>query len=209
MGKAITEELKKQISEFYRGSDMTNFEIAKALDVSPRSVRRYKSYDVMARPSSTQISQSSQAIESIEEPIESIQDQPSNTIEEPDNIDYEAETIPDNDDFSEKKSLEYVEVTKCPGCDTPKSEWTTIGQAIESGYNINEGHQRFYSYVCTNPDCLRLIPEKRLHVPGTCPGCGSTSIDWMPIEDTFASDEEKREYDFVCVDCLDLIKVID
>ena len=131
MGKAITEELKKQISEFYRSSGMTNFEIAKALDVSPRSVRRYKNYDVMARPSSTQISQSSQAIESTEAPIESIQDPPSNTIEEPDNIDYETETAPDNDDFSEKKSFEYFEVAKCPGCDTPKSEWATIDQAKE------------------------------------------------------------------------------
>lgn len=205
MGKAITEELKKQISEFYGISGMSNFEIAKALDVSPRSVRRYKHY-LNQDPSESMF---------VEKTMPSSQDpvpQTSQTIEEPEEAyqsDRQEEETTEEPSGSDDEMIEYVEVTKCPNCDTPKSEWMTIDQAKEAGYKINEGQQRFYSYVCTNPDCHQLIPEKRCYIEGTCPGCGSTSIDWMPIEDTYVSDEDKRNYDFLCVDCLELIKVID
>ena len=192
MGKAITEELKKQISEFYSNSDMTNFEIAKALDVSPRSVRRYKNYDGLSD--------------------QTIEDPTSQTFEEPEEAyqsDRQEEETTEEPSGSDDEMIEYVEVTACPDCGAPKSEWTTIEQAIEAGYNIDEGLQRFYSYVCSNPKCHRLIPEKRCYVKGTCPKCSSTSIDWMPIEDAYVGDEDRRNYDFVCVDCWELIKVID
>jgi transposase len=204
MGKALTEELKKQISELYRTSGMSNFEIAKALDVSPRSVRRYKNYGYPEDQSNVQPESYDQTIDDRQEIEQSEQDYETEIQEELDKFEQENE-ITIEEERSKKRLYEYVEVLKCPQCDTPKSKWATIEQVLESGYEIPDGYERFYSYVC--PKCKTLIPEKRLRVPGVCPGCGSTSIDWMPINDAYVSDEEKRNYDYICLNCNELIKV--
>ena len=201
MGKPITEELKKQISELYRTSDMTNYEIAKALDVSPRSVRRYKNYGYQEE--SVQPESYDQDIESHQE-IEQKEDQDQDNELEDD--EQEAEIIEDYEP-SETRTWEYVEVLKCPKCDTPKYEWATIEQALESGFEIPEGYERFYSYVC--PNCKTLIPEKRLRVPGVCPECRATSIDWIPSEKSKVSEEIKRISDFICLNCWNPIKISD
>lgn len=119
MGKAITEELKKQISELYRSSDLTNFEIAKALDVSPRSVRRYKNYDGMVNLSSAQISQSNPTIES---------------IEEPDNIEYENETMP--------------ELCPDPDCGELLANFIRLDQLDEDDPPPTEEELQKYTHIC-------------------------------------------------------------
>jgi hypothetical protein len=200
MGKELTEELKRQISELCQNSDMTNYEIAKALDVSSRSVRRHKDYGY-------QEESMAESNEYIDQSNVQEEDQDPDLEDEIEDDEQETETTPDNDDFSEKKSLEYVEVTKCPGCDTPKSEWATIDQALESGYKIPEGYEQFYGYVC--PECKTLIPEKKLDIEGECPTCGSDPINWLPIEKAKVSEEIKRVSDFICLECWNPIKISD
>ena len=217
MGKELTEELKKQISELYRSSDMTNYEIAKTLDVSPRSVRRHKDYGYPQDSSSIsneRIESSNIQPEAYNQNIESRQeieqeDQDIDSENESEQFEQENETIIEQEEVSEKRSYEYVEVLECPSCGSSKDEWITSKQAREGGYPIPEKYERFYKYVCVKNNCNRLIPEKRLQVPGTCPECGSTSIDWIPSEKSKVSEEIKRVSDFICLNCWNPIKISD
>ena len=206
MGKAITEELKKQISEFYRDSDMTNFEIAKALDVSPRSVRRYKNYDgldqispdydIMAKP----ISQTCQTLEEPETPNQSNQNQIADETVEPDNIEYEAETTQNeviNPMITKVRKLE-----SCPDCDTPKADWIQLDQLDEDDPPLTEEELQKYDYIC--PKCRELLSEY------ICPECGAPKSEWIPVSQyPGATEKEKRFYDYVCPKCNELIKIAD
>ena len=203
----LTENKKLRIADLYHNSNRSVGYIAEREGVSLRTVHNYKNYGNFQSSNDVPEENIPQSSQTFEEPEESYQDNDIQEEETTGEDDVYEESDDENDEYPEKKSIEYVEVTACPDCGAPKSEWATIEQAIEAGYNIDEGQQRFYSYVCLNPKCHQLIPEKRCYIEGTCPGCGSTSIDWMPIEDAYVSDEDKREYDFVCVDCWELIKL--
>ena len=219
MGKPLTEKMKKQISDFYHNRDMSIGSIAETLGVSRDSVRRHRYYLNQDPSESMSVEKAippnqnyapQNTVEEPETPIQSNQNQIADETVEPDNIDYETETIPDNDDFSEKKSIEYVEVTKCPQCDNPKANWIRIDELEEDDPQPTEIQRQFYSYVC--PNCMLLIPEKRCYIAGVCPECHSTSIDWMTIEDALKlgwniKEEDAEYYTHICMDCMEYLKV--
>lgn len=163
------------------GDGFTDFEISRILHIAKSTVTDFRNE-----------SQNNTTETNVKQPQE-------NEIEQ------DNETTIENDGYPQKKPYRYTEVVKCPKCDTPKSEWITIEQALKQEYEIKEGYERFYDYIC--PKCRTLIPEKRLQVRGTCPECSSTSIDWIPVEKAKVSEEIKRVSDFICLNCWNPIKI--
>ncbi len=193
MPKAFDEEMKARISDLFETEHMTNGEIARALGISTRSVRRYRHY--LNQDPTPQINQT---IEGAEEPIESIQSQPSNTIEEPDKIEYKAETTPNESITPVITKVRKLE--SCPECGTPKSEWIQLDQLDADDPQPTEEEMLNYDYIC--PKCYELISEY------VCPECGASSSDWIPIDlHPDATEEEKRLYDYICPRCNELIKI--
>lgn len=50
-------------------------------------------------------------------------------------------------------------------------------------------------------------PKKKPIETLTCPDCGSPKADWIRIEETRATEEQKRIYQYVCGNCHELIRV--
>jgi len=192
MGKELTEELKKQISELYRTSDMTNFEIAKTLEVSSRSVRRHKNYGY--QESNIQPESFDQEIE------EDDQYQDTDSEDEIEDDEQETETTED-DEPSEEESIEDTEEPTCQNCGTPKSKWWTIDQAVHYGWRTKEKELWAWDYVC--PKCERPQSFKK------CPDCGANISHLIPITETNVPEEQKQKYDLVCSKCNELINIDD
>ncbi len=199
MSKAINDEIKRKISKLCNNSGMSNFEIAKELGISPRSVRRYKDYKDpdQTRHDDQVLNESEISHQNIQNQIEDITE-----TEIPEHKD---ETIGNDEDFPGSISYDYVEVKSCPECGSPKQDWMTIEQAFKDGYDIPEEYDQFYDYVC--PKCKILIPEKRLDIDCKCPSCGSSPINWLPIERAKVSEEIKRVSDFICLECCNPIEI--
>jgi len=137
MSKAINDEIKRKISELCRDSGMSNFEIAKELGISPRSVRRYKNYNGPSQSKHT-----NPVVNEPERPVQGIQNQ----IE-----DITQETSPE---ISQNIEL------KCPECGTPESEWATIDHALDVGYGIPEGHtEDEFTHMCSKCNTLIKIED--------------------------------------------------
>lgn len=192
MGKPLSEEMKTKISDLYNNSDMSIGSIADILDVSVDSVKRHKNYGYQE---------------------ESVQpesyDHDTDSEDEIEDDEQETETIEDYEP-SEEKSWPLEEVKECPECGKPKSECWTIDQALEQGMPVNEVAKQFYDYIC--PKDGRFFTDYRYRIQGICPGsgCHSTSRDWMPIEQhPYAKEEEIEKYDFICLECHELIKIVD
>jgi predicted transcriptional regulator len=135
MSKAINNEIKRKISERYRNSGMSNFEIAKELGISPRSVRRYKNYNDPGQSGIT-----NQILNEPEKPILDIQNQ-----------------IDDNLQENDSEISQNIEL-KCPECGAPSSEWVTIDHALDVGYGLPEGHtEDEFTHMCSK--CNTLIKE--------------------------------------------------
>lgn len=193
MGKELTEELKNQISELYRTSDMTNFEIAKTLGVSSRSVRRHKNYGYQEE--SVQPESYDQNIESCQEIEQEDQD-----IDSQEELEQDIETSEDYDP-SEEESIEDTEEPTCQECGTPKSKWWTIDQAVHYGWKTKEKELWAWDYVC--PKCESPQSLKK------CPDCGADISHFININETNVTEEQKQKYDFVCSNCNELINIDD
>ena len=206
MGKALSEDTKAKISELYQNNSLSVGGIADKLGVSVSSVRRYRHY-LNQDPSESMFVENTTL--SSQDPVP----QTSQTIEEPEEAyqsdRQEEETIEDYEP-SEEKSWPREEVKECPECGKSKSECWTIDQALEQGIPINEVAKQFYDYIC--PKDGRFFTDYRYRIQGICPGsgCHSTSRDWMPIEQhPYAKEEEIEKYDFICLECHELIKIVD
>ncbi len=187
MGKQLTEELKKQISELYRNSDMTNYEIAKALGVSSRSIRRYKNYGYQ---------ESNMQPESYDQELDDQQDiekeKDTDFKEKSKEFEQENETV-ERDDNKEES---------CSGCGKQVSKLLTIRQAINMNLvQIKESELWAWDYYC--PNCKKLISLKE------CPDCGADISHFIEIRKTNVPEEQKQKYDFVCSNCHELINIDD
>ena len=213
MGKPLSERMKAKISDLYNNSNISIGSIADKLDVSVDSVKRHKNYGY--QESDIQPESYDQDEDEHQEIEEDDQYQDTDLEDEIEDDEQETETIEDYEP-SEARSWEREEVTECPQCGTPKSECFTIEEALEQGYKISELHQHFYDYLCSNPECRTLFPEKRLKASGTCPGqgCGSTSRDWAPIEEGLKfgmkiPEGYEENFNFFCLDCGELFRIVD
>lgn len=97
-----------------------------------------------------------------------------------------------------------VDVSNVTGPPSPNVTEPNVTQTLEP--NVTKGPQ---DGDLTN--IQKIDPPKTKPVL-KCPECGSTKEDWIPIanaedEGYKVTDEIKKEYDFFCSNCRELIKV--
>ena len=148
---------------------MTNFEIAKALDVSPRSVRRYKDYNGLVRSSPEASLMSSpmtrppgQALDSTDR----TRPDASHDDEEPKGIKF----VGGKKKHKEPKPVEEKEYEyECPHCHHEFNERSencpSCGWSL-SGYDDYDPDPEEFEYEC--PHCHHEFNERSEN----CPSCG-------------------------------------
>lgn len=106
MVEPLSEETKTRISELYTNSDQSIGVIAQALGVSERTVRRYKNYNGLGRPSPV-ASPHGQALEEQGRPSQNESGQALD-ITEKSSPDYEIENVKEPEESSESNKLVFV-----------------------------------------------------------------------------------------------------
>ena len=183
MGKSLTEDIKKKISDFYQNGDMSLNAIADNLGVSVSSVRRYKNYEHRE----VEQNDGNCGIDTTQKMVKLLEVEGNETIEQ-------KEDIPE-------KIVKKNEVS-CPECNAPESELLTIKEALDLKLiQIKENTRWAWDFYCRK--CNELISLKK------CPDCSADISHFIPIRKTNVSDELKQKYNFVCRKCRRLINVND